>query len=310
MHFTNVEPAQEFYLSTTMADTPIAGTWTSDSVLSFRPAVPLRNATNYRLMLGDLEYLQFTTPASVSSPKLQRILPDRDMVPSNLLKINLVFSEPMTESGGIEALSLFDLTDDKEIQNPFLSMSTELWNTTGDTLTVWIDPGRVKRDLIPNKTLGPVLVAGHCYEIRVSKQMRSANGAELEASFVQSFCASQPDRNSPIPEKWSVQAPSEKGQPLIVRFNESLNPSSILHYVSILDDQRNILPGYIDVSTKGDGFEFVPINGWKIGEYIVLIDSKLEDLAGNQLHRLFDSEEKNSESSDASSGEELRFHFK
>ena len=41
----------------------------------------------------------------------------------------------------------------------FLDLQPELWNAEGTVLTLWLDPGRIKRDLIPNKELGIPLKA-------------------------------------------------------------------------------------------------------------------------------------------------------
>ena len=33
----------------------------------------------------------------------------------------------------------------------FLELENELWNPEHTQLTLWLDPGRIKRDLIPNQ---------------------------------------------------------------------------------------------------------------------------------------------------------------
>ena len=74
-------------------------------------------------------------------------------MPENLLKIYLRFSHPMREGQSDKYISLIKNGKDT-LPDVFLNLQPELWNEDRTVLTVWLDPGRIKRDLQPNLKLG------------------------------------------------------------------------------------------------------------------------------------------------------------
>ena len=46
------------------------------------------------------------------------------------------------------------------VELPFLEIDEELWNAEMTRLTLFIDPGRIKRGVKPLEEIGPSLVAG------------------------------------------------------------------------------------------------------------------------------------------------------
>ena len=81
------------------------------------------------------------------------IYPTQDTVPENLLKIYLQFSKPMREGQALRHIELLKNNRDT-LPGVFLDLQPELWNVDRTTLTVWLDPGRIKRDLQPNGPIG------------------------------------------------------------------------------------------------------------------------------------------------------------
>jgi len=77
-------------------------------------------------------------------------------------------------------------------------------------------------------------------------------------------------------------------QPLKVSFKEPLDYFLISETISIVDEKGTSIPGKIKVINKETGFDFFPHKQWQPGQYCLRVASHLEDLAGNNLNKLFD----------------------
>ena len=64
----------------------------------------------------------------------------------------------------LEYIKVINLNTQKE-EDIFLTLETELWNADHTELTLWLDPGRIKKDLIPNQKLGIPIKNGNSYEL-------------------------------------------------------------------------------------------------------------------------------------------------
>jgi hypothetical protein len=60
--------------------------------------------------------------------------------------------------------------------------------------------------------------------------------------------------------------------------------------IQIRDTNGQIIKGEFENSDKGKVLLFTPVANWRPGRYILEIESRLEDLAGNNMNRLFDED--------------------
>jgi len=208
--------------------------------------------------------------------------PSCDTVPSNLLKMYLQFSEPMSEGRSYQHIRLFDVTTGDTVKNAFLDLQPELWNEDGRVLTLWLDPGRIKQDLIPNKKLGFVMNDHRQYRLHVSKGWRGRNGLELEQDCERTIVTSNRDVKKPDTRNWTV---SMKGDTVMIDLHESLDWSLIQSTVSIEHNESKT----ITMSCEKKLY-LVPAKKLAAGRYTLKIESRLEDLAGNNLNRLFETD--------------------
>lgn len=58
--------------------------------------------------------------------------------------------------------------------------------------------------------------------------------------------------------------------------------------IGIIDANRNPVRGYVEILKNESAWLFLPEKRWQAGEYKLIFSEKLEDLAGNNLKRLFD----------------------
>lgn len=266
------------------SDYPVAGDL-DDGV--FVPAVPFQAGQQYVVISQyDTSFFSIPPDASAAVPALMAIYPSCDTVPSNLLKIYLKFSEPMQESRSSRFVALFDDVSNDTIRDAFLDLKPELWNADGTTLTLWIDPGRVKQDLIPNKQLGTVLHDNHRYRLVVAKGWKSRRGVETTSNYSRPFITTSRDVNKPDIRSWTIQPGRDT---IIVDTNETLDWSLLSSSVAVWQqDQQLEAKSFSEVCERQ--LMIVPKKSLERGIYTLKIDAILEDPAGNNLNRLFETD--------------------
>ncbi|WP_265241042.1 Ig-like domain-containing protein [Muriicola sp. Z0-33] len=259
----------------------------------FIPVVPFSKGQSYEIRGNGVTLANFMVapPLTKELGELAVIYPTRDTVPENLLKIYLQFSQPMQQVG--EALNFIKVTDEtigEEIV-VFLELESELWNKAHDRLTLWLDPGRIKTDLIPNKEKGLPILQGREYTIHISRDWKTAEGQSLKKDYTKKLVVIARDSNKPNPDNWEILPPAagEKGQLQII-FEEPMDAVLALEALTIKDANGQLVPGDFVLGRYEKRILFKPVNNWNKEEYKILIEAKLEDNAGNNLNRLFDTD--------------------
>ncbi len=252
----------------------------------------------------------FTVPEPETTPaKVAAVYPSADQLPANQLKLYIEFSAPMSIGAAYDHLHLFDERG-RELSKAFLRLQQELWDESHERLTVWFDPGRIKRGLRPNTEMGAPLEEGRRYRLVIDSSWLDANGNALAESFEKKFTVTKPDREAPDPGKWQVIAPrAGTREPLRLVFPEPLDRALLESKLDLLDDHHNRLEGAVEIINGEREWRFTPVSAWKDGSYSIEIDAALEDLAGNNLRRAFDIDLKKNfpTSSEAVAKTTLRF---
>ena len=261
----------------------------SDKVI-FKPIISFTRGLNYKVYLGNelIDEIAIPSDNSAVAPEVVAIYPALDTLPENLLKFYISFSKPMQEGDMIQHIHL--IKDGRDtMSSVFLDL--ELWNNERTMLTLWLDPGRIKRDLQPNKLLGPPLNKGSHYQLVVDKEWQDAEGILLKENFTRNFFTGPHDIVSPDVELWTIATPgSETREQLMINFNESLDHVLAESTILVTDANGNEIKGKHRISDDGSIFYFLPDIEWKPAIYLLQIESRLEDLAGNNLDRLFDND--------------------
>ena len=272
--------------------TPVLGTASvSQGRYFFKPIIHFSAGQTYELRnRGDVVTAFTIDNPKGPAPELLAIYPGRDTVPENLLKMYLQFSQPMQEVGEVlNFIKVYDETEAEEV-SVFLTLESELWNRTHDRLTLWLDPGRIKTDLIPNKEQGLPLKAGHHYNIHISEQWKNAAGIPLLKGYHKSFYVVGRDSKKPSVEDVQLNIPhADTKSPLELHFNEAMDAILMRESFHVQTSEGILVQGKFELDPKEECIYFEPLNNWKKGDYKILIDAKLEDLAGNNLNYLFDT---------------------
>ena len=134
------------------------------------------------------------------------VYPSGDVVPENQLRLYLQFSAPMGHKGGIGYVRLLDEAGD-EVREPFLPLDADFWNRDRTRFTMFFDPGRQKRGILPNEEMGRSLVDGRSYTLVVSREWLDAQGMPLREEFRRRFRVGPPDERPLDQHTWRVDAP-------------------------------------------------------------------------------------------------------
>ena len=266
-----------------------------DGAVVFRPRFPLKGGLVYTAVYRpaggrSVVRKEFRIPkAPAGDPaRITQVYPTADRLPENLLKFYLHFSAPMRRGDSYRFLHLIE-EGGPEVEYPFLELGEELWNEDGTRLTVFFDPGRIKRGLKPREEVGPALEEGKRYVLRIDRDWPDATGRPLERGFEKHFAVLAPDDAQPDPQRWKIAAPPPNStRPLVVEFNEPLDHAMLHRVVRVRGGEGTFIAGRVKVSQRETRWEFVPERPWKPGDHDLVVETILEDLAGNSIGRPFE----------------------
>ena len=262
--------------------------WLPDGI-RFNPYWAFTPGLIYNIIWNDEVVSEFSIPTSGNLPAEVTIYPGADVLPENLLKVYLRFSASMSEGQSHKYVRMLDDRGDT-LRGVFLNLSPELWNEDRTLLTLWLDPGRIKRELLLNRELGKPLEEGRHYEIVILSGWRDQLGVGIDKIFTKRFATGAPDRTSPDTQAWKVSAPKAgRKEPLEVVFDELIDYTLALNAIHVYTGTQEV-EGSIVVADNERRWQFTPASPWKGGRYRLVIENRLEDLAGNNLDRLFDSD--------------------
>ena len=95
------------------------------------------------------------------------IYPTAAELPVNLLRVYVHFSAPMSEGWAARAIRVSREDTGETLDDVFLPPEPELWDPERKRLTMLLDPGRIKRGLVPNLEFGYPLVEGTAVRIAI-----------------------------------------------------------------------------------------------------------------------------------------------
>ena len=282
------------------------GTWrVEDDRLAFQPRFPLEPGVRY-VAVFDIRRLpgasaqqnspsrpilaEFSIPREATEPTtvVRQVFPSGDLIPENVLKFYVHFSAPMSRAAVYRYVHLIDDTG-AEVEMPFLELNEQLWDRRQKRITLLLDPGRIKRGLKPNEELGSAIVAGRSYTLVIDADWPDANGNRLARPFRKSFRADPPDRASPDPAGWQIEAPGVGGRsPLRVTFPDPLDHALLARVLRVRDPADREVTGTVTITEGETRWQFMPDRHWERGEYKLIVSTVLEDLAGNSIGRPFE----------------------
>jgi hypothetical protein len=275
---------------------PIAGRYVLDGdAVGFIPRFPFVDGLRYAVVLeagwSRPEVLTILRPDRAEPPTttVTAIYPSTTVVPVNLLKLYVHFSAPMSEGWAPRAIQMIRAETGEPLQDPFVLMEPELWDPDRRRLTVLLDPGRIKRGLVPNAEAGYPLVEGTDVILRVDASFQDAASRPLMESFERRYQVGPELRARIDPRAWKLSPPAaDTRERLDVVFDRPLDHALLHRCLAVSDAAGQRVAGRILVGSEERCAAFEPDAPWQSGSYVLTIDPLLEDLAGNSVVRVFD----------------------
>lgn len=276
---------------------PLLGTYAVEGgSLVFHPRFPIAPGVHYRAVFmpiagGPSIEKSFDGPPRPTdrSARVEQVYPSGDIWPSNLLRLYVYFSAPMSRG---EAARHIHMLDDQGSElggaHAVFLPGEELWDPQFRRLTMTFDPGRIKRGLTSNEAIGPPLTEGKRYTLEIDADWPDARGVPLAAGFRKAIRGGPARRIPPDPKQWNVTAPKTGSrEPLVVDFPVPMNYPLLQRMLRVAGAQGGIA-GAIAISRHETEWRFTPAQAWSAGNYRLIVETGLEDLAGNHIGEPFD----------------------
>jgi hypothetical protein len=177
----------------------------------------------------------------------------------------------------------------KEVDLPFLEIDEELWDPGMTRLTLFIDPGRIKRGVQPLEELGPALEAGKRFTLEIDRDWEDATGSPLREPYRKSFEVVRADREPPNPAQWKIRSPQVNTRAaLSILFSEPMDHALAQRMIRVIDAAGQTVAGSVVLSDEERCWTFTPVNAWQAGPHQLSIQTTIEDLAGNNIGKPFE----------------------
>ena len=278
----------------------MAGRYSVEDSLRFWPSFPFDAGREYEVRfdpskLSRVSLSARATAATVSIPGSGRspstavsaVYPTSDVMPENLLRMYVQFSAPMGQQGGRDHISFFD-DSGREVPDVVVPLDTDLWNAERTRYTVILDPGRVKREILPNRDMGRALHDGGGITIVVKGDWPDAHGLALTSEHRRRFVIGPPEEHALNTMQWRVASPvAGTRDPVTVTFPKPLDFGLLQRSLSVQRGASNIA-GSGRVGAAEIWWQFVPDSEWQRGPYMLKVEPILEDVAGNRIGRAFE----------------------
>jgi hypothetical protein len=269
----------------------------SGGTLVFEPAFPLAPGTTYQAVLRGDSVSRFATlfhtPARPAAPAttVTHVYPSADVLPENLLKFYIHFSAPMNRGDIYKHIHLLDESG-QQVYLPFLELGEELWNPAMTRVTVFIDPGRIKRGVRELMEHGPALTVGQTHTLVIDAAWTDGHGRPLREGFRKTFRVAAADRTAIDLKAWQV-TPAAAGtrNALTIAFPEPLDHAlgeRLIQIVSLTGNTRRPLEVTATLSDQERKLSLIPAQPWPAGPHELEVPMILEDLAGNKVGKVFD----------------------
>jgi hypothetical protein len=269
--------------------------------LRFEPQFPLEAGLAYRATFQPEQapgaqrtsgrpisaVLQRPVRRTEATTVVAQIYPSTSTVPENLLKFYVHFSASMSGGHIYEHIHLLNDAG-QPVELPFLEIDEELWNPDMTRLTLFIDPGRIKREVKPLEEIGPSLEEGKGYTLVIDRGWKDSAGVPLKESRRKAFRVGPADREPPDPARWKVLSPkSGTRDPLNIAFPEPMD-QALAHRMIQVKLAPGGVKGSVALEDQERRWTLVPAEMWRAGSYQLTVQTTIEDLAGNNIGKPFE----------------------
>lgn len=283
------------------ATNAIQGQYTKEGkYLIFKPYFPFTSDMTYiiRTKNEKLDSTYSYQPFQVRKEKIveqaevMNIYPLADQLPENLLRFYIYFKTPMKKGQALKYTQLIDEAGNID-RHAFMEFKQELWSADGKRLTVLFDPGRIKRGVSTNLLRGPALLEGKKYELIISGDWEDVYGQPLSTNTSKKIqVVGAYDQQIEV-NNWRINKPRRNSHDAItMNFDKIIDHALLQSMIKIVNEEAKPIHGHWELEGERS-IKFIPAAKWNQGDYTIIIDSRLEDIAGNNLQNLLDHHKTN-----------------
>jgi hypothetical protein len=208
-----------------------------------------------------------------------RISPEAMALPANTLRFYIHFSRPGEAHFDREQLRLKN-EDGQVVPDPFLVLSHELWSRDGRRLTVFMEPGRIKRGMGEDPSHEPAFIVGRKYSLVITALGQTAR---------HTFRVGDPILEAIDESDWRVDPPIVGStNPAIVHFNRVMDAALCEDEIRILNPFGKVLDTRVTLARDAITLAFYPNQPWSAGNHTLVVSDRFEDVCGNRLGEALD----------------------
>src|SRR5208282_2949655 len=140
----------------------------------------------------------------------------------------------------------------------------ELWDPGRRRLTLLLDPGRIKRGLLPHSEVGYPLASGRRVALVAGPAFPDATGTPLTARAVREYTVGSAIRRRVSPGRWRTCHP-ETGtrRPVRVHFDRPMDHALVHRCLTITDAAGRRVAGERTVAAGERDWIFTPATRWR-----------------------------------------------
>jgi hypothetical protein len=272
---------------------PIAGELAVErDGISFTPRWPFIDGIAYTLLIDgarfEIRRPAREAPAAVATAVVA-IDPSARELPLNALRLYVRFSAPISEGSAATAVRIRRADSGAVLEGALLPMRPELWDADRTRLTVLLDPGRIKRGLMPHIEAGYPLQQGAAIVVEVGATLRDAAGRPIDAGASRRYAVGPAQRSRVDPRAWRLVTPTAQTRDALeVGFDRPLDRGLLEHALALADPDGREVAGDSTIGPEERSWSFRPARPWRRGRHELIIAARLEDIAGNSVTRVFD----------------------
>jgi len=225
-----------------------------------------------QFMYGAAVLLSLAAGRTAPLPNVVAVAPSGSTIPERLLRLSLTFATPPLDAVLPQIALLHQ--DGSVIQGALLDQ--ELWSPDRRTLTLLLDPGRVKTGLIKHDTQGLALRSGDRVTLQVADQLAR------QWTVIPGGCV------VPDPKTWQVKVPSAgTALPLTLVFPVAIDAQS-RDLIAVANEKGDRIQGASQLLNGETVWRFTPVVPWSRGQLRLLVHPRLESPCGDEIGEAFE----------------------
>lgn len=216
------------------------------------------------------------------------VYPSVPVLPHNLLRMHVFFSEPPFVDRLMQAVRLLD-DRGGVVAQPFLDLQEGLWDASGTRLTLLLHPGRIKSGLASSLSRGPALLQGQRLQLALDMGLLFGPSMAGAVWYTHTFNVGHALDLAIEHSAWHVRPPAfGTRQPLRLTFDRPLDRLALESAFTVTAADGGLVQCVQTVGASELSVYLTPQTPWQTGPYFVDVAQELEDIAGNRSAQAFE----------------------